>query len=111
MPYFRCPQCALTVQSVAGRFTATACPRCSVPLAGTDRIYAPERSPVTLSRRFPAIPRAAAAARRALETLVWGLDAAQLQVAALLTTDLVANGWSTPAQAQAQAPACALTPP
>ena len=92
MPYYRCPECALTVQSVAGRFIPRACPHCSVPLVGTDQIYAPERSPVTLRRRFPARPRAAAAARRALETLLWGLDPAQLQVAALLTTELIANG-------------------
>ena len=92
MPYYRCPECAHTVQSVAGRYTTRACPRCSVPLSSTDQICGPERSRATLSRRFPAIPRAAAAARCALETLLRGLDPAQLKVAALLTTELIDNG-------------------
>src|SRR5207302_6323472 len=44
-----------------------------------------------ISRRFTADPRAAAEARRALEALLWTLDPADLQVAALLTTELIAN--------------------
>src|SRR5207244_3365159 len=91
MPYYRCPQCALTVHSAAGRFSTRICRRCSVPLEGTDLGYTPDRQPVTISRRFKAEPRAAAAARRALETLLWNLDPTQFQVAALLTTELVAN--------------------
>ena len=100
MPYYRCPECALTVQSAAGRFAAKLCPRCSVPLEHTDRVYAPEREPAAISRRFVAEPRAASAARRALTTLSWGLEPAVFQVAALLTTELVANavehGGTTP---------------
>jgi anti-sigma regulatory factor (Ser/Thr protein kinase) len=91
MPYYRCPECAFTVQSVAGRFAVRACPHCSVPLEGTEQIYAPERSPSAISRRFPAERATAAAARELLETLVWELDPAQLQIAALLTTELIAN--------------------
>ena len=91
MPYYSCPECALTVQSVAGRLTAKACPKCSVPLKGSDRIYAPGRPPAKLRRRFAAEPRAAFAARRALENLLSEVEPAELQVAALLTTELIAN--------------------
>jgi anti-sigma regulatory factor (Ser/Thr protein kinase) len=91
MPYYRCPECALTVQSAAGRFAAKLCPHCSVPLEHTDRVYAPQREPAAISRRFVAEPRAASAARRALTTLSWGLEPAVFHVAALLTTELVAN--------------------
>ncbi len=91
MPYYRCPECALTVQSVAGRFTARTCPRCSVPLNRTDRIYTPDRDPAAVSHRFAAEPQAAAAARRVLEQLLWNLDPGEVRVAALLTTELIAN--------------------
>jgi len=91
MPYHRCPECGLTVQSTAGRFVARSCPRCSVPLEGTDQISPREPAPAAISRRFRAEPRAAHAARRALETLRRELDGAQFHTAALLTTELVAN--------------------
>lgn len=91
MPYYSCPECALTVESVAGRFTRTTCPRCSSPLEGPAQVYSPEREPVAISRRFAAEPRAAGAARRALEAPLLDLDPAQFQVAALLTTELIAN--------------------
>jgi anti-sigma regulatory factor (Ser/Thr protein kinase) len=91
MPYYRCPECALTLQSAAGRFIARSCPRCSVPLVGTDQIARFERQPVAISRLFDAEPAAACAARQALEPLVWELDPAERQVAALLTTELIAN--------------------
>jgi anti-sigma regulatory factor (Ser/Thr protein kinase) len=91
MPYHRCPECGLTLQSTASRFVARSCPRCSVPLEGTDQIYPREPAPAAVSCRFRAEPRAASAARRALETLGWELDRAQFHVAALLTTELVAN--------------------
>jgi anti-sigma regulatory factor (Ser/Thr protein kinase) len=106
MPYYRCPQCALTVQSVAGRFTARTCPRCSVPLKRTDRIYAPDRDPAAVSHRFVAEPEAAPAARRVLERLLWNLDPGEVQVAALLTTELIANsiehGTGTPGSVHLQ---------
>lgn len=93
MPYYRCPGCAFTVHSVAGRFTARICPRCSVRLARTDEIPLPERAPPeAISHRFPADPGAAPAAREALEMLIWEHDCQQLQTAALLTTELIANG-------------------
>jgi serine/threonine-protein kinase RsbW len=91
MPYYRCPDCALTVQSLAGRFTTETCPRCSLPLERTDQLYSPDREPVAISRRFAAEPRTASAGRRALATLLWRLAPAQLQVAQLLATELIAN--------------------
>jgi anti-sigma regulatory factor (Ser/Thr protein kinase) len=91
MPYYRCPECALTVQGVAGRFTARICPRCSLPLEGIDQIYMPDRQRAAISQRLVAEPQAASAARRSLETLLWNLDPAEFQVAALLTTELIAN--------------------
>lgn len=91
MPFYRCPECALIVQSTAGRFTAKSCPRCAVPLVGSDQVYTPQRRPAAISRCFAAQPRAAPAARRALGQLRWGLDPDQFQVAALLTTELIAN--------------------
>jgi anti-sigma regulatory factor (Ser/Thr protein kinase) len=47
--------------------------------------------PATIRRRFVADPRAAAAGRRALEALPRDLGHAQSRVAALLTTELIAN--------------------
>jgi anti-sigma regulatory factor (Ser/Thr protein kinase) len=91
MSYYSCPECALTVQSVAGRFTTRICPRCSLPLERVDQTYSPEREPAAISRCFAAEPRAAAEGRRALEMLLWRLDPAQAHVAALLTTELIAN--------------------
>jgi anti-sigma regulatory factor (Ser/Thr protein kinase) len=83
--------CALTLESVAGRLARTSCPRCSLPIQGADQVYAPKPEPVMISRRFAAEPRAGGAARRALEALLWNLEPAQLEVAALLTTELIAN--------------------
>ena len=91
MPYYSCPECALTIQSVAGRFSAKTCPKCSVPLRGSDQIYRPDRRLATINRRFAAEPGAALSARRALECLLSEFDPAEFQVAALLTTELIAN--------------------
>ncbi|HEX6461634.1 MAG TPA: ATP-binding protein [Thermoleophilaceae bacterium] len=91
MPYYRCPECALTAQSTTGRFTAKSCPRCGVPLVITDRVYASERRPAAISRRFAAEPRAAHAARRTLAPLRSELSPAQFYLAGLLTTELIAN--------------------
>jgi anti-sigma regulatory factor (Ser/Thr protein kinase) len=63
-----------------------------VPLNRTDRIYAPDRDPAAISHRFVAEPQAAPAARRVLEQLLWNLDPDEVRVAALLTTELIANG-------------------
>src|ERR671935_173970 len=51
MPYHRCPECALTVQSTAGHFAAKSCPRCSVPLERTDEIQRPERGSAEIGGR------------------------------------------------------------
>jgi anti-sigma regulatory factor (Ser/Thr protein kinase) len=92
MPYYRCPDCGLTVHSVAGRFTLRICPNCSVALSGGDQIYIQEHQPAAITRHFAAEPSAAPAARRALETLLWNLDDTEFQVTALLMTELIANG-------------------
>jgi anti-sigma regulatory factor (Ser/Thr protein kinase) len=91
MSYYRCAECGLTVRSDARRFTPRSCPRCSVPLERTDQIDGREPGAIAVSRRFRAEPRAARDARRALEKLGWELDRTQFDVAALLTTELIAN--------------------
>jgi anti-sigma regulatory factor (Ser/Thr protein kinase) len=91
MPYYSCPECALTVQSVAGRFATKTCPRCSLPLERTDHLYSPEREAAAISHSLAAEPRAAAEGRRALAMLPRSLEPAQLEVAKLLTTELIAN--------------------
>src|SRR5947209_16309934 len=91
MSYYRCPDCGVTVYGAGPRFTRGVCPDCSVPLSGTDQIYPRERRPAAITRRFQAEPSAAAAGRRALETLLWDLEDAEFQVAALLMTELIAN--------------------
>jgi anti-sigma regulatory factor (Ser/Thr protein kinase) len=91
MSYYRCAECGLTVRSDARRFTARSCARCSVPLQHIDQTDDLEPGATRISSRFRAEPRAAHAARRALEVLRWELDRAQFHVAALLTTELVAN--------------------
>jgi anti-sigma regulatory factor (Ser/Thr protein kinase) len=91
MPYYRCPACGLTVHSVGGRFTRSACPNCSAPLASVDRIQIEEHHPAAISRRFPPERRSAAAARRELETLLWNLDSAEFDVISLLVTEMIAN--------------------
>jgi anti-sigma regulatory factor (Ser/Thr protein kinase) len=91
MSYHRCPECGLTVQKTAGRFAATSCPKCSVPLQGADQLYNLPPGPTTISRCLCAEPQAAATAREALEILRSELDPTQFHVAALLTTELIAN--------------------
>ena len=91
MPYHRCAECGLTVRSDTRRFTARSCPSCSARLEHTDQIDGLEPESTTISGRFRAEPRAAYAARRALEELAWELDRSQFSVAALLTTELIAN--------------------
>jgi anti-sigma regulatory factor (Ser/Thr protein kinase) len=91
MPFYRCPSCGLTLQSVARRFRARACLKCSVPLLRTDEIHVEEHRPAAVTRCFPAEPRAAHAARGALEALLWDLDPEEFEIAALLITELIAN--------------------
>jgi anti-sigma regulatory factor (Ser/Thr protein kinase) len=61
-------------------------------LEGSERVHTADCSPVAISRHFVAEPQAAPAARRVLKTLLWDLDPTQSYVAALLTTELIANG-------------------
>jgi anti-sigma regulatory factor (Ser/Thr protein kinase) len=91
MPYYRCPECGLTVHSVGGRFTRSACPNCGARLSHPDQIQIEEHHPASISRRFPLERRSAAAARRELETLRWNLDEREFGTLSLLVTELIAN--------------------
>jgi anti-sigma regulatory factor (Ser/Thr protein kinase) len=91
MPYYRCPECELTVHSVGGRFTRSTCPNCAARLAISDRIQLEEHRPAAITRAFPLERGAAASARRELETLLWNLDAHEFETIALLVTELIAN--------------------
>jgi anti-sigma regulatory factor (Ser/Thr protein kinase) len=91
MPYYRCPECALTVHSAGGRFARRDCPNCAAPLTSTDRIEIAEHHPAAIRRRFPPHRDAPAAARRELETLLWNLDPAEFDTVALLVSELVSN--------------------
>jgi anti-sigma regulatory factor (Ser/Thr protein kinase) len=91
MCYYRCPDCGVTVYGAGTRFTRSLCPHCAAPLSSTDRIYDRERYAAAITRRFAAEPSAAPAARRALETLLWNLEDAEYELAALLMTELITN--------------------
>jgi anti-sigma regulatory factor (Ser/Thr protein kinase) len=91
MSYYRCPDCGVTEFNAARRFTRATCPHCSVPLSGTDQLYTRDHRPAAITRRFAAEPSAAPAARRALEALLWNLEDAEYELAALLMTELIAN--------------------
>lgn len=74
---------------MAGYSAASSCPICGAPLPSS-----PKRFPGAhrdIRRRFNREPVAAAAARRELEALSAELDRYELQVIALLTTELIAN--------------------
>jgi anti-sigma regulatory factor (Ser/Thr protein kinase) len=91
MPYYRCPDCGLTVHSVGGRFTRSACPNCAAALASADQIQIEEHHPAAITRWFTPERHAAAAARRELETLLWNFDPSEFETVALLVTELIAN--------------------
>ena len=91
MPYYRCPECGLTVHSVGGRFTRSTCPNCSARLARSDQIQMEEHHPAAITRQFPLERGAAAAARRELQKLLWNLDAREFETIALLVTEMIAN--------------------
>ena len=91
MPHYRCPACRVTTHSVGGHLSATTCPNCSLPLAESDRVFIEPEEPRVISCELSAEPEAAGAARRALATLMPDPDDAGFQIAALLTTELIAN--------------------
>src|SRR5690349_74791 len=91
MPYYRCPECGLTVHSVGGRFTRSTCHNCGTRLFHADQIQIEEHHPAAISRRFPLERGAAASARRELETLRWSLDDTEFGTLSLLVTELIAN--------------------
>jgi len=91
VPYYRCPECALTVHSAAGRFSANVCPNCSAPLSALDRVHIEEHHPAAITRRLPMERRSVVTARRELERLLWALDQSEYQTLSLLVSELVAN--------------------
>jgi anti-sigma regulatory factor (Ser/Thr protein kinase) len=92
MPYYRCGSCELTVYSGAGHSTARVCPNCGADLGGAPRRMLPaEPRRREVRRHLVREPQAGGAARRELEALGGDLDADQLNTAALLMTELVAN--------------------
>jgi anti-sigma regulatory factor (Ser/Thr protein kinase) len=91
MPYYRCPQCTVTVHSVGGRFTKSSCPTCGERLTESDRIQIQEPHVAAIRRRFRAEYGAAADARRELKTLLGNLDSKELDTISLLVTELIAN--------------------
>jgi anti-sigma regulatory factor (Ser/Thr protein kinase) len=91
VPYYRCPACALTLHSAAGRFSANVCPNCGAPLAAADRVYVEEHHPAAITRRFPVERRSVVTARRELERLLWALDQGEFETLSLLISELVAN--------------------
>jgi anti-sigma regulatory factor (Ser/Thr protein kinase) len=92
MPHYRCPACRVTTHSVGGHFSRNMCPNCSAPLASSDRIYIGQGSPDAFSLDLAAKPEAAPAARRALATVLRDPGDAEFETAALLVTELIANG-------------------
>ena len=64
MPYYRCTSCSLISYSAANYSTVGICAHCDSPLAGSEVVREPERSPRLFSRRSPvasgAMPRGAA---------------------------------------------------
>ena len=91
MCYYRCPNCGVTVYGAGTGSMRSVCPHCSAALSGTDRIYERERRAAAIIRSFAAEPSAASVARRALETLLWNLEDAEFQTAALLMSELITN--------------------
>ena len=91
MPYYRCAGCDLTVYAGVGHSTGHVCPGCGADLAAASRVFVREVAQPDLHLDMVREPQAAAAARRELEALFGGLDRAELEVASLLSTELVAN--------------------
>jgi anti-sigma regulatory factor (Ser/Thr protein kinase) len=91
MPYYRCPECGLTVHSVGGWFTRSTCPNCSATLVSSDRIQIEEHHPAAITREFPLERGAAGSARREIETLQWNLETGEFETLSLLVTELIAN--------------------
>jgi anti-sigma regulatory factor (Ser/Thr protein kinase) len=91
MPHYRCPACCVTTHSVGGHFRANTCPNCSAPLTASDRISIRALPPQVVSCELAAEPEAASAARCVLATLLPDPDDAVSQIAALLTSELIAN--------------------
>lgn len=89
MPYRRCPECGITVHSVGGYSTPSACSVCGTALPEEAKRFARDASGIrrTLTRE----PVAAGSARRVLRGLGGEIEQEVRDVAALLVTELIAN--------------------
>jgi anti-sigma regulatory factor (Ser/Thr protein kinase) len=89
MPYYRCPDCGLTVHSAAVYSTVRVCPECAASLPGTARLHAPPGARRSIRQVLAARPDAAARARLAVAGLpVPEITRSDLR---LLTSELVTN--------------------
>lgn len=91
MPYYRCAECDLTVFVGAGTSGGRACPDCGAPLRAATPVFVNEAPRPALHRHLVREARAVGAARRALNTLLGKLNHAEVDVAGLLTTELIAG--------------------
>jgi anti-sigma regulatory factor (Ser/Thr protein kinase) len=91
VPYYRCPECQVTVYGVAGYSHVRACPICDAPLDEGSRVMFTGRRRHELHRQLARVPRAAGIARRELRVLLEELDGAEFEITTLLTTELIAN--------------------
>jgi anti-sigma regulatory factor (Ser/Thr protein kinase) len=79
----------VTVHSVAGYSSASICPNCATPIPDREKRFPDGRRDI--HRQLEREPVAAPTARRELEALLGELDRAELDVVALLVTELIAN--------------------
>jgi len=91
VPYYRCPECQVTVYGVAGYSHVRACPICETPLDEGARAMFTGTRRHQIHRQLARVPRAAGIARRELRALLGELDAAEFEITTLLTTELIAN--------------------
>jgi anti-sigma regulatory factor (Ser/Thr protein kinase) len=91
MPYLLCPVCRLSTYTISGHSTVEPCPRCGAPLRSRATAGADSPRQPALTRRFPARPTAAGAARQAIEAIAGELGPGATETARLLVTELVGN--------------------
>ena len=91
MPYYRCAECDLTVFVGAGSSDGRACPDCGATLRAATPVFVNDTPRLALHRHLVREPRAVGAVRRELNTLLGRLNHAEVDVAGLLTTELIAG--------------------
>jgi anti-sigma regulatory factor (Ser/Thr protein kinase) len=91
MPYYRCASCGIAAYSGAGYSSAPACPACGANLTPELRLFLHTHGGCQFSRHLVREPQAAGAARQELGRLQGELLARELEIASLLTTELITN--------------------